>query len=183
MPASGEARHRKLIALSGFMGAGKTTVGRTLAQQIGWRFVDLDSRIEERAGLDIPTIFERLGEASFRQMESEVLARVLGESAERDHSLVLALGGGTFVQPQNVALLRGAGFAVVWLDCPLELLFARCATMINRPLFHDETGFRLLYEQRLPFYEQADYRVRSDIEPRRAVEQILALGILERVNA
>ncbi|MBI3404029.1 MAG: shikimate kinase [Acidobacteria bacterium] len=183
MPASGESRTRKSIALSGFMGAGKTTVGRALAQQIGWRFVDLDSRIEEHANLNISAIFERLGEPAFRQMESEILTRTLGEAAEREQSLVLALGGGTFVQPQNMAMLRGAGSVVVWLDCPLEQLISRCATMTNRPLFRDETGFRMLFTERLPFYEQSDFRVPSNSEPRQVVEQILALGILERVNA
>ena len=183
MPAPGELRTRKWIALSGFMGAGKTTVGRALAQQIGWRFVDLDSRIEEHAGLTISAIFDRLGEPAFRQMESEILSRTLGESAERDQPLVLALGGGTFSQPQNATLLRSMGVAVIWLDCPLEELFARCATMTNRPLFRDETGFRMLFRERLPSYEQADYRVPSNTEPRQVVEHILTLGILERVNA
>ena len=76
--SAGEMRSRKLICLTGFMGSGKTTVGRLLAQQIGWHFLDLDARIEERAGLSIPAIFERLGEPGFRQVEAEVLVRALG---------------------------------------------------------------------------------------------------------
>lgn len=180
MPSSGETRSRKLICLTGFMGSGKTTVGRLLARQIGWRFVDLDETIEARAGLNISSIFERSGEPAFREMEFETLTRAVGQAIDRDLATVIALGGGTFAQPQNLALLRSAGGAVVWLDCPVEELLARCAMMTNRPLFRDEVSFRQLHQQRLPFYEQADFRVDASADPRRVVEQILALGILER---
>ncbi len=183
MPRTSTKRNPKLLGLVGFMGCGKTTAGRLLAQQIGWRFVDLDTRIEERAGLTIPAIFEKLGEAAFREMEHETLERALGEAAERGQATVVALGGGSYAQPRNVDLLRERGCAIVWLDCPLEELLRRCAMMTNRPLFRDEASFRELHAQRLRFYEQADYRVGSDAEPARVVEQILALDILERVNA
>ena len=182
MPPGAANPTPKLLCLAGFMGCGKTTVGRLLARQLGWRFVDLDTLIEERAGLSIAAIFEQRGEAAFREMESAALERTIGEVTERDQSCVVALGGGTFVQPQNLALLRAVGCPVVWLYCSPERLLARCALMPNRPLFRDEASFRQLYEQRLPFYEQADYRVESESPPARVVEQILALGILERVN-
>ncbi len=98
--------------------------------------------------------------------------------------LVLALGGGTFAQPRNAALIRdlaaptrGPGAVVIWLDCPAEELLQRCVLMGDRPLFRDEASFRKLYEERLPHYRQADYRVESGGEPMRVVEQILALGI------
>ena len=101
--------------------------------------------------------------------------------------LVLALGGGTFAQPRNAALIRepgaaqrGAGAVVIWLDCPAEDLLQRCVLMGDRPLFRDEASFRKLYEERLPYYRQADYRVESGGEPMRVVEQILALGIFGR---
>ena len=96
---------------------------------------------------------------------------------------MIALGGGTFAQSQSFAVLRSTGCAVVWLHCPVEDLLARCAVITNRPLFRDETSFRKLYEQRLPFYEQADFRVDATAEPRRVVEQILAMGHFEKVNA
>jgi shikimate kinase len=165
------------------MGSGKTTVGRLLARQIGWHFVDLDTRIETGAGLKISALFERLGEPAFRDLEYEELEHSLGEAREQDKALVLALGGGTFAQPRNFELLRAAGSVVIWLDCSIETLLVRCARMSHRPLFRDEKSFRELYEQRRPFYERADYRVASDVEPRQVVSDILALGILERVNA
>jgi len=183
MFSPGETRSRRLISLVGFMGSGKTTVGRLLAQQIGWRFVDLDQEIEECAGLSIPEIFKRLGEPAFRKIEYELLVHILGEVSEQGRASVLALGGGTIAQPQNLTLLRDNGSVVIWLHCPIEELLARCAEIKNRPLFRDADSFRQLYEQRLPFYEQTDYRVESSGEPRRVVEQILALGIFAGVNA
>jgi len=183
MAPVGENRSRKLIGLAGFMGCGKTTIGRLLAQQIGWRFVDLDTLIEQTAGLSIPAIFERLGEAAFREIEHEALSRTLGEAHEQARAMVVALGGGTIAQPANLSLLRSAGCTVIWLRCPIEVLLSRCATITNRPLFRDEASFRKLHEERLPFYEQADYQVDSSMEPRRVVEQILALDYFQRVVA
>jgi shikimate kinase len=164
------------------MGTGKTTVGRQLARQIGWHFVDLDARIEERAGLKISELFEHLGEPAFRDIEYEELARALGKAREQERGLVLALGGGTFAQPRDVELLREAACTVIWLDCPVEELLTRCARMTHRPLFRDEKSFRELYENRRPFYEKADYRVTSDRDPQKVVVDILALGILGRVS-
>ena len=201
MPPAGTTPRHKLISLVGFMGCGKTSIGRLLASHLAWRFVDLDERIEEHTGLRITEIFDRLGEPAFREIEHELLLRVLGEVGEQGRATVLALGGGTFAQPRNVELLRqfgamqahvgaggvapdpagrGLGGIVIWLDCPTELLLKRCVTMTDRPLFRDEASFRQLYAQRLPFYQQADYRVESNADPRRIVEQILALGVLER---
>jgi shikimate kinase len=161
------------------MGSGKTTIGKLLAAQLAWRFVDLDEEIEKYAGLPIAEIFSRSGEPTFRDIEHECLVRILGSSAGQETSFVLALGGGTFVQPRNVALLRDAGAVVLWLDCPVEELLARCVLMPDRPLFRDEASFRKLYEERLPFYRQADHRVAGHADPREAVEKIRALGVLD----
>jgi shikimate kinase len=168
------------------MGSGKSTIGRMLAAQLAWRFADLDEEIEQQSGLSISQIFAQKGEAVFRNIEHECLARVLGSASERNARLVLALGGGTFAQPRNAALIRelgviqrSAGAAVVWLDCATEDLLQRCVLMGDRPLFRDEASFRKLYEERLPYYRQADYRVESGGEPLRVVEQILALGIFD----
>src|SRR5579864_8110475 len=157
------------------MGSGKTTVGVLLARQLAWRFEDLDARIEQSSGLTISSMFERRGEAAFREIEREQLEKTLGRVAESGEAVVLALGGGTYAQPGIVERLRAFGAVVIWLDCPLELLLARCATMSNRPLFRDEVSFRNLHAARLPFYEQADYRVTGDDDPANVVARILAL--------
>jgi len=179
----------RVVCLTGFMGSGKSTVGRMLAAQLAWRFADLDAEIESESGRSISQIFAQKGEAVFRQIEHECLARVLGSAAARNARMVLALGGGTFAQPRNAALIRefgagaaqrGAGAAVIWLDCPAGDLLQRCVLMGDRPLFRDEASFRKLYEERLPYYRQADYRVESGGEPMRVVERILALGIFGR---
>ena len=175
-----------MVCLTGFMGSGKSTVGRMLAAQLAWHFVDLDSDIERQTGLPIAQIFEQKGEPVFRDIEHDCLTRVLGWASERDARVVLALGGGTFAQPRNAALIQNvdspqrSGIAVVWLDCAIELLLQRCVLMGDRPLFRDEGSFRRLYEERLPFYRQADYRIESGGESIRVVEQILALGIFDR---
>ena len=173
----------RMVCLTGFMGSGKSTVGRLLAAQLAWHFIDLDSEIERHTGLAISQIFEQKGEAIFRYIEHECLTRVLGWASERDARVVLALGGGTFAQPRNAALVRNAdtpGVAVIWLDCAIESLLQRCVLMGDRPLFRNETSFRRLYEERLPYYRQADYRIESGGESIRVVEQILALGIFGR---
>jgi len=165
------------------MGSGKSTVGRLLARQVGWRFVDLDELVELRARQDIPAIFERFGETVFRQMESEAFFHVLGESAERELPTILALGGGTFAQPGCAERLRASSIPVLWLQCSPQKLLERCATMINRPLFRDEAAFLQLYEQRVPYYERADYRVEAESTPAIVVEKIMATGIFERAFA
>jgi shikimate kinase len=167
-----------MICLAGFMGSGKTTVGTLLARQLAWRFVDLDDRIEESAGLPIPEIFERFGEPAFRQIEADQLRAALGRAVELKESLVLALGGGTYAQPGALEFLRSAGVPVIWLDSPVETLLARCMTMTGRPLFRDETSFRALHAQRLPSYQQADHRVDSSSEPAEVVAEILRRGIV-----
>jgi len=144
LPGSGGAPRRRLVALAGFMGSGKTTIGSLLARQLGWRFADLDTLIERAAGHAITEIFERHGEAAFREVEREQLLAALGRAAEFAQPTVLALGGGTIAQTGNLELLRAAGAAVVWLDCPLERLIARCALVTTRPLFRDEASFRAL---------------------------------------
>lgn len=183
MPAAGDKRSLRFLCLTGFMGTGKSTVARLLARQISWHYVDLDKRIVERARMGIPEIFRRHGEPAFREMEYEELGRIFGEGIEQGKRRVVALGGGTVAQPRSLACLRENGAALIWLHCPVEELLQRCSRITNRPLLRDEASFRKLYAERLPFYEQADYRVESNIEPLRVVEQILALGILERVPA
>lgn len=167
---------RRLVFLVGFMGCGKTTVGRLLAGRLGWCFADLDEEVERRLGRTINQIFAEAGEAYFRQVERQVLEQFLRQAEQTP--LVVALGGGTFAQPTNVELLRAQGGVTFWLSCPLEELLRRCRRMNNRPLFRDPASFRQLYEQRLPYYQQADFHVdaaRSD--PALVVEEILRCGV------
>lgn len=141
------------------MAAGKSTAGRALASLLRWRFVDLDCEIECRSQQSITQIFAGHGEARFRQLETEALRGVLESGLGRT---VIALGGGTFVQPQNAKLLRQAGTPVVFLELPLEQLLTRCRAAGERegydprPLATDEQALRTLYEERLPMYRAAD---------------------------
>ena len=141
------------------MAAGKSTAGRALASLLRWRFVDLDCEIECRSQRSISQIFAAEGESRFREIETEALRAVLEDGRGRT---IIALGGGTFVQPQNAELLRQAGAPVVFLELPLEQLLKRCRAASEhpgqspRPLAADEQAFCALYEERLPRYRAAD---------------------------
>ena len=178
-----DIRPRILFCLTGFMGSGKSTAGRLLGRQVGWPHTDLDKQITDSAGITIPEIFSRMGESEFRRIEHEQLVRLVQKTVDAQKPRVVSLGGGTIAQPQNAALLRENGAVLIWLHCPVEELLLRCAQITDRPLFRDEESFRRLYEERLPTYQASHYRVESDSEPMRVVEQILALGIFPKVTA
>jgi len=162
---------RRRLYLVGFMGCGKTTVGRLLAQRLGWRFFDLDEELERRQGRTIAQIFAEQGEPYFREVERGLLDETLTGSEE---PTVVALGGGTFAQADNFDRIRADGGVSVWLDCPVEELRRRCRGLPHRPLFRDATSFRQLYEQRLPYYQKADFCVDADQrDPAAVVEEIL----------
>jgi shikimate kinase len=166
-------QRRKLIYILGFMGSGKSTVGKLLATELGWPFIDLDTVIEAGQGLTIREIFEQSGEPFFRQVEHAALTE-----AAKTEPVVIALGGGTFAQPPNVDFIRETGGATVWLDCPPEVLRARCEGIDNRPLFRDAESFSQLLLDRLPFYRLADFRVSTEgRKPEEVVEQILRLRV------
>lgn len=168
---------RRLVFLVGFMGCGKTTVGELLARRLGWEFADLDAIVEQRQGQTINKIFDEQGEAFFREAERDVLEHMLSRSAQAP--LVVALGGGTFAQPANLERLRQVGGITFWLHCPVEELQRRCRGVNNRPLFRDADSFKKLYEQRLPYYQQADICVDADrSDPAQVVEEILQCGVL-----
>src|SRR5262252_10355995 len=131
------------------MGAGKTSVGRALAKRLDWRFVDVDEQIEQREHLAVAEIFHRHGEPYFRGVERAVLA---GHVALR-HAVV-ATGGGTFVDPQNRAVIKADGVSV-WLDAPLERVIARIPQDGRRPLAADRANLERLFESRRVAYEQA----------------------------
>jgi shikimate kinase len=158
------------IFLVGFMGAGKTTVGRVLAEKLSYEFLDLDSLIEAREGLSIPAIFASRGEREFRRIEREAV-----ESLKGLVGVVVALGGGTYVSEENRATLRSAG-KTVWLNCPLELCMARVAGDESRPLLTKSGKVSALFEGRLPAYSRADYCVETgDDPPEQVAAKILLL--------
>ncbi|HXE30484.1 MAG TPA: shikimate kinase [Terriglobales bacterium] len=160
------------LVLVGFMGCGKSTVGRLLAGRLAWHFCDLDDRIEAAAGATIASIFASRGEPAFRELEFRALQLALAESRERP--TVLALGGGTFAQPHNPGIIHNAGGATLFLEVPVEELLARCAGIANRPLFRDEASFHALYQHRLAFYRQAQYTVAASAPPAQVADRILA---------
>src|SRR5437868_3871670 len=119
-------RHR-VILLVGFMGAGKTSVGRMLAEQLHWRFVDLDDLVVAREGRSIAQIFEEAGESGFRSRESAALRELLSE-LKSSGDAVVALGGGALSQPANRAAIERSGFKKFFLAAPVEQLFQRCVS-------------------------------------------------------
>lgn len=174
---SRQAHRARAVVLIGFMGAGKTSVGMTLSQRLGWRFVDLDRQIEARCGRTVATIFRELGEEAFRQMETDALAKLLDALHDGDPTIV-ALGGGAFVQTANRSLLESAGVRVIYLDAPLDELRRRLGEDDHtRPLFAGAERFRLLYEQRQQHYRLAPHRVqtagKSIVEVAREIESLL----------
>jgi shikimate kinase len=150
-----------LIVLTGFMGSGKSSVGRALALLLDWNFVDLDCEIEREQGRKIREIFAGEGEAEFRKIEAATLTSVL---ASAPRPVVLATGGGTYVQTDNAKLLRTEGAIVIFLQATPETLMRRCCDGEEgvRPLAADRDAFVRVYEERLPIYRTADITVDSD---------------------
>ncbi|MCC7496786.1 MAG: shikimate kinase [Bryobacterales bacterium] len=167
------------IYLVGFMGAGKTTIGRRLAARLGWSFVDLDLDIECCAAQRISEIFEQQGEARFRELEHEALKKRV-QAISAGSATVLALGGGAFAEPRTAALLEDHG-ATIWLDCPFDKVQERVARTSHRPLARDPVRFRQLYEERLETYRRADYRVPIETdECSETVDRILRLPLFRQ---
>lgn len=162
------------VYLVGFMGAGKSTVGRALAARLGVPFVDLDEAFEALAGMTIRRAFEERGEAWFRERESELLR---GTEALPD--AVVALGGGTFTFPENRAVVQRAGRSV-FLDAPFEVVAARLGgKAADRPLFRSLEEARALYDARL-----GSYRLSDRILPLEGADQveIVVERIVEALN-
>ncbi len=148
------------IFLIGPMGAGKSTVGRQLATALGYRFADSDQEIQDRTGVDIPTIFEYEGEAGFRHREAQVI-----EDLTRKDRCVLATGGGAVLSPDNRRNLASRGF-VIYLQCSPEQQAERTSRDRNRPLLHEGDPLirlRALAAERDPLYrETADMIVSTE---------------------
>jgi shikimate kinase len=161
------------VYLAGFMGSGKTTVARLLAERLGWDFIDLDAEIEAAENATIAQLFESRGEPEFRRIETDALRKVM-RRIDRGMPSVIALGGGSFVQPVNAQLLEGHGISV-WLDCPFETIEGRVMNADSRPLARDREKFRLLYEDRRAAYARANFRIDAGCNVEQTVESILEL--------
>ncbi|MEH2348229.1 MAG: shikimate kinase [Nostoc sp.] len=143
------------LYLIGMMGVGKTTVGRLLAKHLGYGFVDTDDVITQATGKSINQLFAEVGEAEFRQVESDVLSQVCAFT-----KLTIATGGGIVLRRENWGYLHHG--LIVWLDVPVELLYSRLAEDTTRPLLQDtdlKGKLRSLLEQRTPLYSQADLHI------------------------
>lgn len=164
------------IILCGFMGSGKTTVGRQLADLTGRRFIDTDLLITEKAGMTIPEIFKNHSEQYFRELEREVCAR-----AAAQRRVIIAAGGGALTFPENVNVFADSG-DIVLLDVPVEVILKRLTGDISRPLLarpDREEAARELYNRRLPAYRTAaSYIINAEGDAHTVALRILsALGI------
>jgi shikimate kinase len=176
----------RAVILIGFMGAGKSSVGRALAEQLGWTFEDLDDRIEQQEGRKVAEIFRASGEEGFRRAEHAALKDLLRELRSGVQRIV-ALGGGAFVQKKNAVLIEAGAVPSVFLDAAVEELWRRCRQQaeqqgIERPLLGSMERFRELYEARQPHYLKAAFRQQTG---GRSVQQIAtevmqALGLDRR---
>jgi shikimate kinase len=152
----------RAVVLIGFMGAGKSSVGRAVGEELAWTFEDLDERIERRERRKVAEIFRDSGEAEFRRAESAALKEMLSELRTGTERIV-ALGGGAFVEEENVRLIEAGGVSTVFLDAGVEELWQRCRQQalrqeIERPLLSSMERFRELYEARRPHYLKASLR-------------------------
>ncbi len=156
----------KIVYLTGFMGAGKSTVGPILANTLGWDYFDLDKVIEERLGKKIKQIFEDSGEPFFRQVESEVLKEL-----SKNKNIIISLGGGTIVNNNNLKIIRDTG-KIIYLKASVDSIYKRLAFKRDRPnLIIEGEEFSKekliqkinnLFLTREKFYNQADITINTD---------------------
>jgi shikimate kinase len=164
------------IYLVGFMASGKSTIGALLADQLGWRFIDLDQDIEAGQGVTIAELFDTRGEREFRSIEAAALLLRVRE-VERGRATVMALGGGAFVNAANLELLDQHGITI-WLNCPFSRIAERTARANHRPLARDRERFQELFLERQAAYQRADYHIEiENDDPHAAVTAILRLPL------
>jgi shikimate kinase len=163
--ASSPDQKSKPIALIGMMGVGKTSIGRRLAQRLQIPFVDADQEIVDAAGLSIPEIFEKFGEAHFRDGERRVIARLFDGKRK-----IIATGGGAFVNEETRQLMLERAI-VIWLDADIDTLVERTARKGDRPLLANGDAREILTklaQERNPLYAQAHVHVKSQSTPHEA---------------
>jgi shikimate kinase len=164
------------LYLVGFMASGKTTIGRRLADELGWDFADLDEDIVAAQGAAIVELFDSFGEEEFRKTEHAAMRKRVGQ-IERGKPMVVALGGGAFVSEVIQEFLIENGITI-WLDCPFERVSTRIQGSSHRPLARDPEKFERLYYNRREAYGKAEYRIeiQSD-DPADVVAAILKLPV------
>jgi shikimate kinase len=155
------------LYLVGFMGAGKTSVARALGRRIGWRVEDIDERIESRERRPVASIFAQNGEPYFRAAERSILHELLPE-----RNVIVATGGGTFVDPDNRIAMLAEG-AVAWLDVPLTRILDRVPPDGRRPLAGDREQMEQLFARRQVAYGQAHVRIDAARPIDEVVERLL----------
>ena len=165
------------------MGAGKSSVGRALGDQLCWVFEDLDERIERAEGRTVAEIFRDSGEQAFRRAERAALEDVI-EQLRRGVPRVVALGGGAFVKKENVALLEAFSVPTIFLDAPVEELWRRCCAQaedagVERPLLRSMEQFHTLHKARRKKYAKASLKIQTHGRPVKAIaaEIAEALGL------
>jgi shikimate kinase len=174
--AAAAALGTRSIVLVGMMGAGKSSIGRRLAQRLGLSFADADTEIEAAAGMTIPEIFATYGEPYFRSGEQRVIARLLDSGPQ-----VLATGGGAFINAETRAAIRQKGISV-WLKADFDVLMKRVKrrATTDRPMLQGDPAARIrhLMDERYPVYAEADVTVMSRDIPHDAIvnEIVAALG-------
>jgi shikimate kinase len=150
----------RVVLLVGFMGAGKTSVGRALAKRLHRRFLDLDEVVVAREGRSVADVFSQSGEEGFRARESAALQDLLRELEATSDRAVVALGGGSLTQQANRDAISASGFPVIFLDASPAELFRRCrAQDLARPLLNDLRTFEDLYRSRHAQYASLGTRL------------------------
>ncbi|MCX7759600.1 MAG: shikimate kinase [Hydrogenothermaceae bacterium] len=145
------------VYLVGFMGSGKSTVGKLISQELGYRFVDIDKEVENQEGITIREIFEKFGEQYFRNLEKEKLKEFIDKSG-----YVISTGGGLGADKQMMELMKSSG-VVIWIDASLEEILNRCQNDTDRPLLKlPYEKIIELYEGRREVYRLADLHIHTD---------------------
>ena len=174
-PSSTSTRLHRNLVLIGFMGTGKTCIGKLAARSLGWKFVDTDQRIVEAAGCSIPEIFANpdRGESWFRDLESRVLAEVLSEEEQ-----VVATGGGVVIREENRRILANGGY-VFWLRASIDALYERVRHNRNRPLLQTEdpkATITDMLDEREPYYLESAH---DQVDSTHLTAEETAYGITE----
>ena len=172
-----EKKPKRIIAIIGLMGVGKTTFGLKLAEKLGYYFIDSDQEIEDREKKSIKEIFAKNGEKYFRDVEKKVIQEII----LRDEKMVLSLGGGSFMNDEIRLVLKEKAM-VIWLHASLESIIHRVGNKNNRPLLNQGNKRKTiedLMRKRYPFYAQCDLNFDTDNES----HEVIAQKIIKEINA